>query len=139
MDNIWFFIIFEIGSVIWGGITVISSVVALISGNAKSGVGIMFLIGIFLVFDFFLMVKLEDKLGIGDKMKSITEVNRIIKAILLVVSLVMFLGFSSSEPSKNDTNKWDKLTDEEKQWYIDNYGDGQYDEIQDAIEDYNGY
>ena len=30
------------------------------------------------------------------------------------------------------------LTDSEKEWYHNNFGDGQYDEIQNAIEDYWG-
>ena len=38
----------------------------------------------------------------------------------------------------DDGDKWNSLSDEEKEWYIDNYGDGQYDEIQNAIEDYRG-
>ena len=37
----------------------------------------------------------------------------------------------------SSSSEWDKLSDEEKEWYIDNYGEEQYDSIQDAIEDYS--
>ena len=42
----------------------------------------------------------------------------------------------------NDDKKeseWGKLSKEEKQWYKDNYGDGQYDDYKKAMENYRGW
>lgn len=36
----------------------------------------------------------------------------------------------------NSPSKWDSLTKEEKQWYKDNYGDGQYKKYKDAVDSY---
>ena len=37
------------------------------------------------------------------------------------------------------SSSWDNLSEEEKDWYRDNFGDGQYDKYQDAIDKYKGY
>ena len=58
-------------------------------------------------------------------------------AIAIIIAFVIFLviavvgGFLDK-----DGDKWNSLSDKEKEWYIDNFGDGQYDEIQGAISDY---
>lgn len=58
----------------------------------------------------------------------------IVLAIIAIIAIPIVWGFID-----DDGDKWNSLSDEEKEWYIDNYGDGQYDEIQDAISDYRGY
>ena len=55
--------------------------------------------------------------------------------IIAIIAACALLGLLfPKEPSK-----WDKLSDEEKQWYHDNYGDGKMDDINDAIKNYGGY
>ena len=62
---------------------------------------------------------------------------------LIVFGLVGFfivasLGSGNTSYSGSSSG-WDSLTDEEKEWYEDNYGDGQYEAIRDAIDNYKGY
>ena len=59
--------------------------------------------------------------------------------IATIVGIACIIGFficSCNVPNKSKTNKWDSLTKEEKQWYEDNYGDGQYDKYKKAIDNY---
>ena len=51
--------------------------------------------------------------------------------LMLLVASCTLMGTGSSKSSN-----WDNLTKDEKQWYNDNYGNGQYDKYQDAIRDY---
>lgn len=48
----------------------------------------------------------------------------------------VLLMAENRDNSKSDSSRWESLSDDEKEWYNDNYGDGQYDAIQDAISDY---
>lgn len=57
-------------------------------------------------------------------------------AVLAVVLFIIFLALTVSNSNGGSSNSWDDLTDEEKEWYHDNYGNGQYDKYQDAINDY---
>ena len=55
--------------------------------------------------------------------------------ILLVPVIIILLLFGSCV-SNNSTSRWDSLSDKEKQWYKDNYGNGKSDAYDKAIEDY---
>lgn len=55
-------------------------------------------------------------------------------AIFIVVMLIGLFVFGGLG---NDSSQWNSLSDDKKEWYQDNYGDGQYDDIQNAIDDYN--
>ena len=68
----------------------------------------------------------------AEKKRNSKMITVIVIATLIMIALA--IGFLD-----NDGDKWNSLSDEEKEWYIDNFGDGQYDEIQDAISDYRGY
>lgn len=58
-------------------------------------------------------------------------------AIAMTLLAVINPSFdSNSTPKKND---YSNLTKEEKQWYQDNYGDGQYEKYKDAVNNYKGY
>ncbi len=66
-----------------------------------------------------------------------------IAAVVIVAAIILaflFFAFSfiseSGSSAGSSSNKWDELTEEEKDWYRDNYGDGQYDKYQNAINDY---
>lgn len=49
----------------------------------------------------------------------------------------MVIGVAScSIASKGSSSEWDSLSDSEKAWYHENYGNGQYDEYRKAIDDY---
>ena len=49
--------------------------------------------------------------------------------IVAIIVLAIVLG-------DNGDREWDDLSDEEKEWYHNNYGSGQYDKYKDAINDY---
>lgn len=61
-------------------------------------------------------------------------------ALVFFIAIACFVGVALSAENrdnrKSDSGRWDSLSEEEKEWYHDNYGDGQYDDIQDAISDY---
>ncbi|MBE6630662.1 MAG: hypothetical protein E7624_07440 [Ruminococcaceae bacterium] len=72
-------------------------------------------------------------------MKFSTKKEKIITLVVGILALVLFiafLGVEISSGSGGSSNRWDDLTDEEKEWYHNNYGNGQYDKYQDAINDY---
>ena len=73
----------------------------------------------------------------GKKILSPTgmKISLVVAAIALIFGFV-FMGINNSSDSGKSSNKWDDLTEEEKDWYRDNYGNGQYDKYQDAINDY---
>ncbi len=57
---------------------------------------------------------------------------------LIVICIIIGIGVTScSIMSTGNSSKWDSLSDSEKAWYYENYGDGQYDEYRKAIDDYN--
>lgn len=56
--------------------------------------------------------------------------------ILLVLIVAFVLVSCSIIKSENSTSRWDSLSDQEKQWYHDNYGNGKSDAYDKAIEDY---
>ncbi len=57
-------------------------------------------------------------------------------AITLSILIIINPGCHSSNKNNNNDKGWDDLTEEEKDWYRDNYGNGQYDKYQDAIDKY---
>ena len=73
-------------------------------------------------------IKLSEK---GKKIALIVLVVAIILAVLFIV-----LEFADDWGSRKSSNEWEDLTEEEKDWYRDNYGDGQYEEYKDAIDKY---
>ena len=54
--------------------------------------------------------------------------------IILLIFSFSLMGIDGCSTQSN--NEYDNLTDEEKQWYQDNYGNGQYDKYKDAIDEY---
>ncbi len=59
--------------------------------------------------------------------------------ILIVIGIAFALGANfciMNSFRNNSPSKWDSLTKEEKQWYKDNYGDGQYKKYKDAVDSY---
>ena len=66
-----------------------------------------------------------------DKQKS-----RAVMILIMLVVLTLMIGKNYMFGSSSNTSRWDSLSDEEKEWYHNNYGDGQYDDIMDAINNY---
>lgn len=59
----------------------------------------------------------------------------IIFAIFVIIIIpVIFIGSCSSGSSR-----WDSLSDSEKEWYHNAYGNGKSDAIDNAIQNYRGY
>lgn len=64
-----------------------------------------------------------------------------IKCVILAIILFFFAGggiiscVSGGGNSSSSSNK----TKYDKEWIQDNFGNGQYDKIKDAINDYSGY
>lgn len=82
----------------------------------------------------------------GKCLVELYEKNEAVKAkvkkiipIFIVSILFIFVIANAFGNIGKDSERWNSLSDEEKEWYRDNFGDGQYDEIQDAISDYRGY
>ena len=113
-----------------GAMFAIVSLLALLSGGAKPFVPYLFIISLYLTFSTKIIGKLVKVVKLQDKLKIIDYPIRIIFAII-ALCMVMALG---AEPSSS--SEWDKLSDEEKEWYEDNYGDGKMEDINEAIEDY---
>ena len=55
--------------------------------------------------------------------------------LVACIIAVVILACSGSDGDSD----WDKLSKDEKEWYKDNYGSGQYDSYKDAINNYKGY
>jgi len=70
--------------------------------------------------------------------KKTSKVFAIIIAIVVIIFLVILIPAAREDMKySNGGSEWDNLSDEEKEWYEDNYGDGGFDSIQDAISNYN--
>ena len=62
-------------------------------------------------------------------------INRIIPyTILGIIALAIIIGVINQTPK---TSRWDKLDDDQKNWYKRNYGNGQYEKYKKAINNYN--
>ena len=72
--------------------------------------------------------------------KDIKDKKRKVKYIVIGVLLFVFVFGRIVSCMGGDSNgsSWDKLSKEEKEWYHNNYGNGQYDKYKDAINNYNG-
>lgn len=69
--------------------------------------------------------------------KESTSKGRIISIIVAIVcSIAFIICIVSGWTDDSGSSKWDDLSDKEKEWYEENYGDGQYDKYKDAINDY---
>ena len=62
-----------------------------------------------------------------------------VKFECIILAIALFIGGCVLCGDGGSSSSWDKLTDKEKQWYHDNYGDGQYEKYEDAIDNYKGY
>lgn len=66
--------------------------------------------------------------------------NTAIGVAIITSSIICFIiAISIAKPSSTSNNKWDNLSNEEKQWYNENYGNGKSESIDNAIKDYRGY
>lgn len=54
----------------------------------------------------------------------------------IAVIIVICICFSNLVSHSNNKSEWDKLSDEEKEWYKDNYGNGKLEDINKAINEY---
>ena len=58
--------------------------------------------------------------------------------LIIVVTFAIILVYFLVKPNNNNNNSdWSELTDEEKEWYENNYDDGKIDDIYSAINGYN--
>ena len=72
----------------------------------------------------------EEKAKYNKLKKKISTEKTLIAGGLCVLGLVcIIIGFSDMKSTK-------KVSKEEEEWVIENFGDGQYQDIQDAIEEY---
>ena len=60
----------------------------------------------------------------------------IVKIFIIVCMVILLFFFIGSLDNSSSADNWNQLTEEEKEWYKDNYGDGKMEEINDAIDDY---
>lgn len=61
----------------------------------------------------------------------------IISSIIGIVVIIVFcISFYNEVSTPNTKSEWDKLSDEEKEWYENNYGDGKLEDINNAIDEY---
>ena len=60
-------------------------------------------------------------------------------SVYIIIIIVLLLGASCSIIKSDDSSKWDNLSDTEKEWYSNNYGNGKMDDINSAIKNYRGY
>lgn len=54
----------------------------------------------------------------------------------IVVIIVFCISFYNEVSTPNTKSEWEKLSDEEKEWYENNYGDGKLEDINKAIDEY---
>ena len=77
-----------------------------------------------------------------DKENSINKRNIDKKPIIIssiigiLVIIVLFISFYNEVSTPNTKSEWEKLSDEEKEWYENNYGDGKLEDIDKAIDEY---
>ena len=57
--------------------------------------------------------------------------------LIIVVTFAIILVYFLVKPNNNNNSDWSELTDEEKEWYENNYDDGKIDDIYSAINGYN--
>jgi uncharacterized membrane protein len=61
----------------------------------------------------------------------------IISIIIGIVVIIVFcISFYNEVSTPNTKSEWEKLSDEEKEWYENNYGDGKLEDINKAIDEY---
>lgn len=61
----------------------------------------------------------------------------IISSIIGIAVIIVFcICFYNEVSTSNNKSEWDKLSDEEKEWYENNYGDGKLEDINKAIDEY---
>ncbi|MGN0686620.1 MAG: hypothetical protein ACI4KA_00775 [Oscillospiraceae bacterium] len=63
-------------------------------------------------------------------------VSLIASIIVFAVVLVIVTGMQNKVTAPYGGSNWDKLSDEEKEWYHNNYGDGKMENINNAIDGY---
>lgn len=62
--------------------------------------------------------------------------SRLLKTFMYVCMGLIVLGILFTGLEVRSSQEKDTITKEEKEWLEDNLGDGKYEEIQDAIDDY---
>ena len=61
----------------------------------------------------------------------------IISIIIGIVVIIVFcISFYNEVSTPNTKSEWEKLSDEEKEWYENNYGYGKLEDINKAIDEY---
>ncbi len=79
----------------------------------------------------------DGSIKMSQKGKKIALIIFIVAVILAVLFII--LDFADDWGSSGSSNSWDDLTEEEKDWYRDNYGGGKSQQYDDAISGYKGY
>ena len=65
---------------------------------------------------------------------------KIISIVIFVSLILITIPVASSYfGAESSSSRWDSLSDDEKNWYKNNYGGGKMDDINNAIKDYRGY
>lgn len=78
----------------------------------------------------------KEKEKVSYKRKKISKKPIIISVIIGIASIIAFCICFYDLSNSYNTSEWDKLSDEEREWYNDNYGDGKLEDIDKAIEEY---
>lgn len=60
----------------------------------------------------------------------------LIAAIVVSACLIIFGAFNDGSNSSKSKSSWDSLSDEKKQWYEENFGNGKMEAYNKAIDDY---
>ncbi|MGN1165516.1 MAG: hypothetical protein ACI4S2_03690 [Lachnospiraceae bacterium] len=69
--------------------------------------------------------------------KKISKKPIIISGVIgIIVIIVICICLSNLVSNSNNKSEWDNLSDEEKEWYKDNYGNGKLEDINKAIDEY---
>ena len=109
-----------------------------------------FLATIFFLVTVGVIVVLKDEIAPNEMTKQLYETSqtkyepdkkkilKLICVLLLAVTLFVVCFVAGCNDDKKES-EWGKLSKEEKQWYKDNYGDGQYDDYKKAMENYRGW
>lgn len=70
------------------------------------------------------------------KINDLEKSQKTCRIITYALIAMIALGVFATVIEMSSSQEKDKITKEEKEWLENNLGDGKYDEIQDAIDDY---
>lgn len=71
-----------------------------------------------------------------NSINDLKKYNKILKIFMYTCIVMIVLGIFCTGLEVISYQKEDKITKKEKEWLENNLGDGKYEEIQDAIDDY---